>query len=70
MGWLLRRIDDVRDGYAWVVARLVRAHGAPPDDWSGSSKSVRLDTSARGVLDNLELALEHSEASAILAAID
>jgi hydrophobe/amphiphile efflux-1 (HAE1) family protein len=25
MGWLLRRIDDVRDGYAWVVARLVRA---------------------------------------------
>jgi hydrophobe/amphiphile efflux-1 (HAE1) family protein len=25
MGWVLRRIDDVRDGYAWVVARLVRA---------------------------------------------
>jgi multidrug efflux pump subunit AcrB len=25
IGWLLRRIDDVRDGYAWAVSRLVRA---------------------------------------------
>src|SRR5262249_52413263 len=25
IGWWLGRIDDVRDGYAWVVARLVRA---------------------------------------------
>ena len=27
LAWVLRRIDNVRDGYAWVVARLVRISG-------------------------------------------
>jgi multidrug efflux pump len=27
MAWVLRRIDNVRDGYAWVVGRLVRISG-------------------------------------------